>query len=168
MQWNTGRLEEAKLKKHRPRKLEGTIAVVTGAASGIGLEAFRALASAGSNVIAIDLDPKIKELAQQVSTESSSANLPVVADMSDENSVISIYSEAIRKFGGVDIVFNNAGILKTAPIDTITMKDLDTMYQVNARGTFLITREAFRIMKRQGIGGNFVFNITKNLTNPGE
>ena len=48
------------------------------------------------------------------------------------------------------------------------MKDMDQMYQVNARGTFLITREAFSIMKTQGIGGNFVFNITKNLTNPGE
>ncbi len=161
-------LEEAKLKKHRPRKLEGTVSVVTGAASGIGLEAFRALSSAGSHVIAIDLDPGIMDLAVQVSKESSAENMPVVADMSDEKSVTSLYLEAIRKFGGVDIVFNNAGILKTAPIDKITMKDMDTMYQVNARGTFLITREAFRIMKAQGIGGNFVFNITKNLTNPGE
>lgn len=161
-------LEEAKLKKYKPRKLEGTVAVVTGAAGGIGLEAFRALALAGSHVVAVDLDPKVNDEGQHVHSESSTENLPVVADMSDESAVTNLYLQAVRKFGGVDIVFNNAGILKTAPIDKISMKDMDQMYQVNARGTFLITRGAFRIMKTQGIGGNFVFNITKNLTNPGE
>ena len=161
-------LEEAKLKKYRPRKLEGTVSVVTGAASGIGLEAFKKLALAGSHVVAVDLDAKVVEEAQRVQSESSTVNLPVVADMSNENAVSSLYLEAVRKFGGIDIVFNNAGILKTAPIDKISIKDMDQMYQVNARGTFMITKEAFSIMKIQGIGGNFVFNITKNLTNPGE
>jgi len=161
-------LEEAKLKKYKPRKLEGTVAVVTGAASGIGLEAFRTLSLAGSHVVAIDLDSKVNHESERIYSDSSTASLPVVADMSDESSVKKVYIEAVRKFGGIDIVFNNAGILKTAPIDRISMDDMDQMYRVNARGTFLITREAFRIMKTQGIGGNFVFNITKNLTNPGE
>jgi rhamnose utilization protein RhaD (predicted bifunctional aldolase and dehydrogenase)/NAD(P)-dependent dehydrogenase (short-subunit alcohol dehydrogenase family) len=161
-------LEEAKLKKYKPRKLEGTVAVVTGAAGGIGLEAFRTLALAGSHVVALDLDAKVNHEGESIFSESSTANLPIVADMSDEAAVTNLYLEAVRKFGGIDIVFNNAGILKTAPIDKISMNEMDQMYKVNARGTFLITREAFRIMKTQGTGGNFVFNITKNLTNPGE
>ncbi len=160
-------LQEAKLKKYVPRKLQGSVSVVTGAASGIGMEAFRALAGNGSFVVALDLDPSIVQVGDSVAKESGLPNLAIQADLSDEDQIVNAIHKAILTAGGVDVVFNNAGILKTAPFDQIRTADMDLMYRVNSRGTFIITREAFRIMKLQGIGGNFVFNITKNLTNPG-
>ena len=160
-------LQEAKLSRRKREKLEGTVSVVTGAASGIGLEAFRELASKGSHVVAIDIDPGIGKISEEVYRESGRQNLPACIDLSDEGAIESTFNRAIREFGGIDFVFNNAGILKTAPIDEIITSEMDRVFAVNGRGTFIVTREAFRIMKAQGIGGNFVFNITKNLTNPG-
>jgi rhamnose utilization protein RhaD (predicted bifunctional aldolase and dehydrogenase)/NAD(P)-dependent dehydrogenase (short-subunit alcohol dehydrogenase family) len=160
-------LQEGKLRKLQPRKLDGTISVVTGAANGIGLEAFHTLASNGSHVVAIDVDEKVASVADEIYRITGTRNLPVRVDLSDETEVVDAFRRILREFGGVDIVFNNAGILKTAPLDQIKIEEMDRVFAVNGRGTFLITREAFRIMKVQGIGGNFVFNITKNLTNPG-
>lgn len=160
-------LQEAKLKKYAPKKFQGTVTVVTGAAAGIGLEAFRTLSMNGSNVVALDIDPAVIEAGEEILKESGVENLPIVADLSDEKQIREAIEHTIMEFGGVDYVFNNAGILKTAPLDKISASEMDLMYRVNSRGTFLITREAFRTMKAQGTGGAFVFNITKNLTNPG-
>ncbi len=160
-------LQEAKLKKYAPKKLQGTVSVVTGAAGGIGLEAFRTLAMNGSHVVALDVDHAVIETGESISKVTGIANLSSQADLSSEEQIKTALENTVREFGGVDVVFNNAGILKTAPLDQIVTADMDTMYRVNSRGTFLVTREAFRIMKTQGIGGNFVFNITKNLTHPG-
>ncbi len=159
--------QEAKLRKHTPGKFQGTVTVVTGAAAGIGLEAFRTLSMNGSHVVAIDIDPGISNAGNEVLEESGVENLAIKADLSNEDQIKGAIDLAISKFGGIDFVFNNAGILKTAPIDQIDMAEMDLMYRVNSRGTFLITREAFRVMKTQEIGGAFVFNITKNLTTPG-
>lgn len=160
-------LQEAKLKKFTPGKFQGTVSIVTGAAAGIGLEAFRSLSKSGSYVIALDIDPAITDVGKEIFTESGIEGLPIRADLSDENQIRGAIERSIMEFGGVDFVFNNAGILKTAPLEKINASEMDLMYRVNSRGTFLITRDAFGIMKVQGIGGAFVFNITKNLTNPG-
>lgn len=160
-------LQEAKLRKYVSKKLQGTVTIVTGAAAGIGLEAFRTLAMNGSHVIALDIDPSVLAAGDALLRETGTENLSIQADLSDEHQIKEVIGRMIREFGGVDQVFNNAGILRTAPLDAIETEDMDAMYRVNARGTFLLTREAFRTMKIQGIGGNFVFNITKNLTNPG-
>ncbi len=160
-------LEEAKLKKFHPRPLEGHVSVVTGAASGIGLEVARKLAMNGSAVIACDLDPDVTSVSKTLGTESGNPVIPAVIDISSEEAVEKAYRNAVLEFGGVDMLFNNAGVLKSSLIEDTTVQDLDLHYRVNARGTFLMTREAFKIMKAQNIGGNMVFNITKNLTNPG-
>ena len=160
-------LQEAKLRKYVPGKFQGSVAIVTGAAAGIGLEAFRNLAASGSYVVALDIDASIADAGKQIASETGMENLPIKADLSDENQIREAIARTVMEFGGVDFVFNNAGILKTAPLDSINVSEMDLMYRVNSRGTFLITRDAFRIMKIQGMGGAFVFNITKNLTNPG-
>ena len=160
-------LEEAKLKKFRPRPLEGHVSVVTGAASGIGLEVARKLSLNGSAVIACDLDPDVASVSKTLETESGNPVIPAVIDISSEEAVEKAYRNAVLEFGGVDMLFNNAGVLKSSLIEDTTVEDLDLHYRVNARGTFLMTREAFKIMKAQNMGGNMVFNITKNLTNPG-
>lgn len=160
-------LQEAKLKKFTPEKMRGMISVVTGAAAGIGLEAFKTLALNGSYVIALDVDPTVTKAGESISKETGMENVSLQTDLGDEEQIKQALKHAILEFGGVDVVFNNAGILRTAPLDKISTSEMDAMYRVNSRGTFIITRETFRIMKEQGIGGNFVFNITKNLTNPG-
>ena len=160
-------LEEAKLKKFKPMSLQGCISVVTGAANGIGYVAALKLAQNGSAVVVCDIDPEISRRAQEIEAETKSPVFPYVLDISSEQAIRDMFRRIRKEFGGVDIVFNNAGILKSAPIEELDVKDLDRHYAIIGRGSFLISQEAFRIMKEQGIGGNIVFNITKNLTNPG-
>ena len=160
-------LEEAKLKKAKPRFLQGTVSIVTGAANGIGLEAARKLSENGSIVVACDMDPATESVAKELQNSTGSAVFPYILDISDESGVTEMFRTVTMKFGAVDILFNNAGVLKSDPIENISMEELDFHYRVNSRGTFLMTREAFKVMKAQKIGGNIVFNISKNLTHPG-
>ncbi|MEM0155079.1 MAG: bifunctional aldolase/short-chain dehydrogenase [Thermoplasmataceae archaeon] len=160
-------LQEAKLKKSPRKKYEGSISIVTGAANGIGLESFKKLSENGSVVIACDVDKKMPEVAAEVSRETGTASLPVILDLSKEEAIRSMFDTVIRTFGGVDVVFNNAGILKSDRIEDIKLEDLDLHYAVISRASFIMTQEAMRIMKTQGLGGNLVYNITKNLTHPG-
>lgn len=160
-------LQEAKLKKSVPKQLHGTVSVVTGAASGIGLAAFKKLAENGSAVIACDVDPSISKVTIEIEREFRTGCMPYIVDLSHEGEIKKMFSSIVERYGGVDIIFNNAGILKSAPIETLDLKDLDMHYRINARGSFIVSQEAFRIMKTQGIGGNMVFNITKNLLHPG-
>ena len=160
-------LEEAKLKKMKPRFLQGTVSIVTGAANGIGLEAARKLSENGSIVIACDMDPSIETVAKELQKSTQTTIFPYIIDISDEAKVTEMFRTITMKFGAVDILFNNAGVLKSDPIEKISMEELDFHYRVNSRGTFLMTKEAFKFMKAQKIGGNIVFNISKNLTHPG-
>jgi rhamnose utilization protein RhaD (predicted bifunctional aldolase and dehydrogenase)/NAD(P)-dependent dehydrogenase (short-subunit alcohol dehydrogenase family) len=160
-------LQEAKLMKSARKRYQGSISIVTGAANGIGLESFRKLSESGSVVIACDVDRRMPEVAAEVSRETGTASLPVILDLSREESIRSMFDTVIRTFGGVDIVFNNAGILKSDRIEDIKLEDLDLHYAVISRASFIMTQEAMRIMKAQGIGGNIVYNITKNVTHPG-
>ncbi len=160
-------LEEAKLKKAVYRKLQGSISIVTGCASGIGAEAASELARNGSLVIAVDKDPSVKNMFDSLPGEVSGSIFPYEADISREESVKDIYNYVRKQFGGVDVLFNNAGILRTSFIEETDIESVELSFKVNSLGAFLLTKEAFIIMKEQKLGGNIVFNITKNLTNPG-
>ena len=160
-------LEEAKLKKAVYRKLQGSISIVTGAASGIGAEAVRELARNGSIVIGVDKDPSVMEMFRTLPSDTSASIYPYVADISSQDSVSGLFKYIVSSFGGVDVLFNNAGILRTSYIEDTDPESVELSFKVNSMGTFLMTKEAFTIMKAQKLGGNVVFNITKNLTNPG-
>ncbi|MEM0128085.1 MAG: bifunctional aldolase/short-chain dehydrogenase [Thermoplasmatales archaeon] len=156
--------QEAKLKKHPRKPLDGYVAVVTGAASGIGKVSLRRFAEEGMVAVGCDIDKDIVEVSRNVDGES----LPLVFDISREGEVKNAFAEIVKKYGGVDVIFNNAGYLKPSPIDETSLESLRKHVEINSIGTFLITREAFKIMKVQGVGGVFIFNATKNVTNPGE
>ncbi|QRF74573.1 short chain dehydrogenase [Thermoplasmatales archaeon] len=160
-------LEEAKLRKFTPKKLQGSISLVTGAANGIGLESFRKLSENGSVVVACDVDRKIEEVAAEVTRKTGIASLAVIVNLSNVKEIRDMFRLIIRKYGGIDIIFNNAGILKSDRIEEVKIEDMDLHYAVIARGSFIITQEALKIMKAQNIGGNMVFNVTKNLLHPG-
>lgn len=159
--------QEAKLRKFVPKKLDGTVALVTGAANGIGLEAFRTLARNGAMVMACDVDPSLNEVADRIHRETGQENVPFIADLMKPESISGMFRGIVQSAGGIDVVFNNAGILKSAFIEDVKFEDLDRHYFINSRAAFAVSQEAFRIMKKQGIGGNVVFNVTKNLLHPG-
>lgn len=160
-------LEEAKLKKKVRKKFQGYISLVTGAASGIGLETFRKMAENGVSVIACDIDPSLGEICTKMEKETGSPNRSFITDLSDVRSVGNMMDQIPWIFGGIDVVFSNAGILKSQFIEDVDVPTLDLHYSINGRAPFLITQRAMGIMKEQGIGGNLIFNITKNLTHPG-
>jgi rhamnulose-1-phosphate aldolase/alcohol dehydrogenase len=142
-----------------PRELEGRVALVTGAAGGIGRAIVAALAEAGACVVALDLDG---EGARDVVAPLGERGLALHVDVTDEGLVTAGYAAAVERFGGVDVVVSNAGLASSAPIDQTSLEEWERNHAVLGTGYFLAAREAFRVMKRQGTGGSIVFVASKN------
>ncbi len=155
-------LEEAKLQRMPPPKpLATRIALVTGAGSGIGRAIARRLAAEGACVVVADRDA---DRAEAVAAELGNADVavPFTADVTDEEQVAAAVGAAGLAFGGVDLVVNNAGLSISKPLTETTVADWDIQHDVMARGSFLVSREAARAMKAQGLGGDIVYICSKN------
>jgi rhamnulose-1-phosphate aldolase/alcohol dehydrogenase len=155
-------LEEAKLaRRPAPKPLAGRVALVTGAGSGIGRATARRLAAEGACVVIADRDEvAAATVAQEIG--SPDAALAVLADVSDEASVSAGMRGAVLAFGGVDLVVNNAGLSISRPLLETTAADWDLQHNVMARGSFLVSREAARVMQAQGMGGDIIYICSKN------
>jgi rhamnulose-1-phosphate aldolase/alcohol dehydrogenase len=148
-----------------PRELQGQVALITGAAGGIGSAVARALAAEGACIVATDLDePGVRALAADLGEIA----VGVRADVLDELSVVESYRRAVLTFGGIDIVVSNAGIASSAPIEETTLELWDRNNDILARGYFLVAREAARVLRAQGLGGSLVFIGSKNALAPGK
>ena len=155
-------LEEAKLRRRpRPKPLAGRIALVTGAGSGIGKATAERLAAEGACVVVADRDAAS---AQAVADGLGSADtaVPVVADVTSEADVAAAVAAAALAFGGVDLVVNNAGLSISKPLTETSAADWDLLHDVLARGSFLVSREAARVMTAQAMGGDIVYIASKN------
>ncbi len=155
-------LEEAKLKRRpRPKPLATRVAFVTGAASGIGRAIAERLASEGACVVVADLDA---EKAQGVAAEIGTTDvaLGVAANVADEAAVQAALREAVLAFGGVDIVVNNAGLSLSKSLFDTTEADWDLQHDVMAKGSFLVSKNAARILVDQKLGGDIVYISSKN------
>jgi rhamnulose-1-phosphate aldolase/alcohol dehydrogenase len=155
-------LEEAKLRRRpEPRPLATRIALVTGGGSGIGRATSRRLAAEGACVVVADRDG---QAAEQVAKEIGSADVavPVTVDVTDEDAVSAAFTEAALAFGGADLVVNNAGLSVSRPLLETTVADWDIQHDVMARGSFLVSREAARVLQAQGMGGDIVYICSKN------
>ena len=155
-------LEEAKLRRMpNPKPLATRIALVTGAGSGIGRAIAHRLAAEGACVVVADRDA---DSAAAVAAEIGGADVavPVTADVTDEDQVAAAVAAAALAFGGVDLVVNNAGLSVSKPLTETTVADWDLQHDVMARGSFLVSREAARVMKAQGMGGDIVYICSKN------
>src|SRR6478672_628368 len=155
-------LEEAKLARlPKPKPLATKVAVVTGAGSGIGKAIAHRLAAEGACVVVADIDGVS---AEAVATELGGPDVAVsvVADVTDEAQVIAAFRTATLAFGGIDIVVNNAGLSISKPLLETTVADWDLQHDVMARGSFLVSREAARILIEQGTGGDLVYIVSKN------
>ena len=164
-------LERYKLSLGPPEKmLARRVALITGAASGIGRSVTLRLASEDCHVVVTDLD---LEHSRALADEINSAHgidraIAIRMDVSDEKSVRAAFDDAVVAYGGLDVIVSNAGIAHSRPVDRMELEDWQRSFDVNATGHFLVAREAVRIMKQQAIGGSMVFIGSKNVLAPGK
>ena len=155
-------LEEAKLARMpAPKPLATRVALVTGAASGIGRAVAERLAAEGACVVVADLDgAKAAEVAASIG--SADVAIGIAADVSDEAAVARGLAAAVLAYGGVDLVVNNAGLSISKPLLETTVQDWDLQHDVMARGSFLVSRAAAGVLLAQGLGGDLVYVCSKN------
>jgi NAD(P)-dependent dehydrogenase (short-subunit alcohol dehydrogenase family) len=155
-------LEEAKIQRMPKAKALATrVALVTGGGSGIGRAIAQRLAAEGACVVVADRDAAS---AQTVAEEigSSDVAVGVSVDVTDEEQVAESLREAVLAFGGVDLVVNNAGLSISKPLLETTTQDWDLQHDVMARGSFLVSRAAARVLTDQAMGGDIVYIASKN------
>jgi len=158
-------LELYKLKLRPPdRELAGRVAFITGGASGIGRAAAFRLAAEGAHVVIADLNAEgAKTVAAEiVKKHGARRGLAVTCNVADEAQVAAAFRETVLAYGGVDIVINNAGLASSTPITETSLADWNKLFDVLAKGYFLVAREAFRVWQAQGIGGSLIFVASKN------
>ena len=158
-------LEEAKLQRlPPPLGLEGRVAFVTGGAGGIGSAVASRLLADGAAVVLIDIDAaSLDEARGMLSARHGTDRVrTVVCDVTEEAAVVAAVARAVREYGGIDILVANAGIASASPIDETTLSTWQRNIDVLATGYFLVSREVFRVMKQQRLGGSIVFVGSKN------
>ncbi len=135
-------------------KLEGKSAVVTGAARGLGQAIAIGLAEAGANVACVDI-LSTKNTKTAINGLGKDA-IEINADLSVLNSIDDIISLTLKAFGKIDILFNNAGIIRRAPLTEFTEKDWDDVININQKTLFFLSKAVAKIMIDHGKGGKIV------------
>ncbi|MFC4597655.1 bifunctional aldolase/short-chain dehydrogenase [Cohnella hongkongensis] len=147
------------------------VVLITGAAGGIGSETARQFVREGAHVVLADLNEEgVQRLAEELngSIGSGEAALAVKMDVTSEQDVRRAFDMAALRFGGIDIVVNNAGLATSSPFDETSLKEWQLNMDVLGTGYFLVAREAFRRMKEQQTGGCVVFVASKNAVYAGK
>lgn len=128
--------------------LKGRIAIVTGAARGIGFAAAEKLAENGASVVLGDInEPLVQEAAGRLKAKGYEA-LAVRMDVGRNDSIREAIAAAVKAFGGIDIVVNNAGILSALSIEEMTREEWDKVLNVNLGGTFFVIQAALPFLKK--------------------
>ena len=158
-------LEEAKLQRMpKPKALAGRVALVTGGAGGIGSATAERYLREGACVMLADIDEAA--LAETVAGLSAKFGPDVVRstlmNVTDEAAVMQAYADMAVAFGGVDILVSNAGIASSAPVEDTSLEMWNRNMAILSTGYFLVSREAFKVMRTQDIGGAVVFVASKN------
>ena len=134
-------------------RLDGKIAIVTGAASGIGPAYAQGLAAEGAKVMIADVEPG--DAAVRAIKEAGGEATSRICDVSDETQVASLIRDTEKAFGGVHILVNNAAVFAryvAVPLDQISAGDWERAFAVNVRGSYLCVKAALPVMRRQGYG----------------
>ncbi|GAA1160398.1 bifunctional rhamnulose-1-phosphate aldolase/short-chain dehydrogenase [Kribbella jejuensis] len=155
-------LEEAKLQRMpKPKPLATRVAFVTGGGSGIGKAVAQRLAAEGACVVVADLDLAAAEaVAKEIGV--TDVAVAVGADVSSAEAVEAALREAVLAFGGVDLIVNNAGLSISKSLLETTERDWDLQHDVMAKGSFLVSRAAAKVLIDQGMGGDIVYISSKN------
>ncbi len=152
------------------REFSRRVALVTGAASGIGEAIARRLAAEGASVAVTDVN---LEAAQSVAQEINdslgchrAAAFPL--DVTNPEQVVQAFQSLRLTYGGLDILVSNAGIAPVGAIHELSLRDWQRAMDINATGHFLVAREAVKLMREQAMGGSLIFIGTKNVPAPGK
>lgn len=156
-------LEQAKLKRQGPPKMfAGEIALVTGAASGIGKACVHSLLARGAAVIGLDLNPSITSLHQRKDF------LGIECDVTDETALANALEETARRFGGLDMLILNAGIFPSSkPIAALPIAEWEKTMRVNLNSNLILMNAAHPLIKFSPRGGRVVVIGSKNVPAPG-
>ncbi|MBF4613360.1 bifunctional aldolase/short-chain dehydrogenase [Curtobacterium sp. VKM Ac-1376] len=155
-------LEEAKLQRMpKPKKLATRIALVTGAASGIGKAIAKRLAAEGAAVVIADLDAqKAQDAAEEIGGPDQA--IGVAANVTSADDIDRAIQDTLLHFGGLDLVVNNAGLSLSKSLLETTEQDWDLQHDVMAKGSFLVSKAAAKVLMGQGLGGDIVYISSKN------
>jgi rhamnose utilization protein RhaD (predicted bifunctional aldolase and dehydrogenase)/NAD(P)-dependent dehydrogenase (short-subunit alcohol dehydrogenase family) len=157
-------LEQAKLGLSSEKALAGQIAVVTGGAGTIGWATARAMSAAGAEVALLDIDAAA---AQAAAKKVGGAALGLECDVTDRAAVRRAFDRVVTQFGGVDIVVSNAGAAWQGRIGEVDDAVLRSSFELNFFAHQTVAQNAVRIMLAQGNGGCLLFNVSKQVVNPG-
>lgn len=155
-------LEQAKLAKSVETPLTRQVAVVTGAGSGLGLEVARTLAREGAAVAVFDIDAAAAQAAAK-----SIGGLAVACDVTSETAVNDAVSKVVTAYGGVDILVSNAGAAFQGRMLDVDQGLFEKAFDLNFWGHHFVAKACVKVMEAQGSGGALVFNVTKQVLNPG-
>ncbi|KND60898.1 D-beta-hydroxybutyrate dehydrogenase [Candidatus Burkholderia verschuerenii] len=137
--------------------LQGKVALVTGAASGIGEQTARVLAAKGAAVVIADLNlANAQKVAADIAAQGGKA-FAVSMDVTNENAVNSGIEDSIAKLGGLDVLVSNAGIQIVKPVEDFTLAEWKQMLAIHLDGAFLTTRAALKHMYKSGKGGSIIY-----------
>ncbi|MEW6705096.1 MAG: NAD(P)-dependent oxidoreductase [Pseudomonadota bacterium] len=153
--------------------LQGKTLFITGASRGIGLAIARRAAADGANIVLVakttEPNPKLPgtlfSAAEEVEAAGGKA-LPVQTDIRDENAVAAAVRQAVERFGGIDILVNNASAISLTPTPATTMKRFDLMFGVNVRGTYCCTQACLQALAKSAQAGRnpHVLNMSPPLS----
>lgn len=158
-------LEEAKLARMpKPKSLAGRVALITGGAGGIGSATAERYLREGACVVLADIDDAALNatLDNLASRYGRDVLRSVIMNVTDEAQVAAAFAQTAVEFGGIDILVSNAGIASSSPIETTTLALWNKNMDILSTGYFLVSREAFKLLRVQGIGGSIVFVASKN------
>lgn len=144
--WHTGQME------YPNYRLDGQVALVTGASKGIGADLARAMADAGARVALAARNVDALELLASEIEAGGGQGMAIEMDVSSVSSIRAAVAETVERFGRLDILVNNAGLGANHPAENVTEADWDEMIDVNLRGLFFACQAAGRVMLEQGFG----------------
>ena len=154
-------LEEAKLSRMpKERPLSRKVAFVTGAGGGIGKAIADKLAAEGANVVLTDINED--SLIEANATYKRDVSTYAICDVTNTGSIAAAYKKACVEFGGVDIIVHSAGLAISKPLEDTTDKDWNILQNILVKGQFDLAKQSVAIMRKQGLGGNYIAIASKN------
>jgi D-sorbitol dehydrogenase (acceptor) len=148
-------------------RLDGKVAIVTGGAQGIGRASALRFAGEGAKVVVADLQAEGADAVAQEITRNGGEAFGIAVDVRDRGAVQAVVDETVRRFGGVDILLNNAGVIRITPFLEIDEEEWDLLFDVNCKGILWFSQAAAKQMIEQGRGGKII-NVASQAGRRGE